>query len=365
MNKSKNLSVNDAYDLFIRKCRVKNLSQASIVSYENKIHPFVDYCDGGLISAVTIDTVDGFTNHLKTEHNVNDVSAVSYLRSVRAFLYYCMECNYMTTFKIHLPKAQKDIKETYSNEQLEKLLAKPDLNSCTFTEFKTWVFENYMLATGNRLSTALTSISVLLSVDLDNHTHKKGIVVALEKHIKRSIKNEIILEENLVTGNTLTPDGVLAYIALRKMMDENIFLKSLEITEDCVSINRMAYTLVGVSEKYPKAFTDALQRGIYELDAVDRIKIVQSFGKGIEFVLDIKNLYFDTSKEGQHFVMVSSDEVEKILTHDADMKKKISILKYYVALVSSFDWSANMKCKDGMPNLQYNLGGRQVCQGAF
>lgn len=54
MNQSKNLSVNDAYDLFIRKCRVKNLSQASIVSYENKIHPFVDYCEGGLISAVTI-----------------------------------------------------------------------------------------------------------------------------------------------------------------------------------------------------------------------------------------------------------------------------------------------------------------------
>ena len=166
----------------------------------------------------------------------------------------------------------------------------------------------------------------------------------------------LFLEENLVTGNTLTPDGVLAYIALRKMVDENIFLKSLEITEDCVSINRMAYTLVGVSEKYPKAFTDALQRGIYELDAVDRIKIVQSFGKGIEFVLDIKNLYFDTSKEGQHFVMVSSDEVERILTHDADMKKKISILKYYVALVSSFDWSANMKCKDSMPNLQGKIG---------
>ena len=41
MNQSKNLSVDDAYDLFIRKCRVKNLSQASIVSYENKIQPFV------------------------------------------------------------------------------------------------------------------------------------------------------------------------------------------------------------------------------------------------------------------------------------------------------------------------------------
>ena len=82
MNKSKNLSVEDAYELFIRKCRVKNLSNASITSYQNKIHPFVDYC---------------------------------------------MECNYMTIFKIHLPKAQKEIKETYSNEQLEKLLVKPDM----------------------------------------------------------------------------------------------------------------------------------------------------------------------------------------------------------------------------------------------
>ena len=110
MNKSKNLSVEDAYDLFIRKCRVKNLSQASIVSYENKIHPFVDYCDGGLISAVTIDTVDGFTNHLKTEHNVNDVSVVSYLRSVIAFLYYCMECNYMTTFKFIFQKHRRTLR---------------------------------------------------------------------------------------------------------------------------------------------------------------------------------------------------------------------------------------------------------------
>lgn len=119
MNKSKNLSVEDAYELFIRKCRVKNLSNASITSYQNKVQPFVDYCDGSLISPITIDTIDGFTNLLKTEHHVNDVSVVSYLRSVRAFLYYCMECNYMTTFKIHLPKAQKEIKETYICPKLD------------------------------------------------------------------------------------------------------------------------------------------------------------------------------------------------------------------------------------------------------
>ena len=155
MHKSKNLSVEEAFELFIRKCKVKNLAEPSIVSYQNKVQPFVDFCSGEKIANVTIDTVDNFTVHLRTEHNVNDVSVVSYLRSLRAFLYYCMECNYMTTFKIHLPKAQKEIKETYTNEELERLLAKPNTNNCSFTEFKVWVFENYLLATGNRLSTAL------------------------------------------------------------------------------------------------------------------------------------------------------------------------------------------------------------------
>ncbi len=154
MNTSKNLSVESAYELFIRKCRVKNLSQATITSYNNKVIPFVEFC-GGEISAVTVDTVDAFTDMLKKEHNVNDVSVVSYLRSVRAFLYYCMDCNYMTSFKIHLPKCNKEIKEIYTDEQLEKLLKKPDTNTCSFTEYKTWVFENYLIATGNRLSTAL------------------------------------------------------------------------------------------------------------------------------------------------------------------------------------------------------------------
>ena len=155
MNSSKNLSVESAYELFIRKCRVKNLSEATITSYNNKVIPFVEFCNGGDISAVTVDTVDAFTDMLKKEHNVNDVSVVSYLRSVRAFLYYCMECNYMTSFKIHLPKCNKEIKEIYTDEQLEKLLKKPDTNTCSFTEYKTWVFENYLIATCNRLSTAL------------------------------------------------------------------------------------------------------------------------------------------------------------------------------------------------------------------
>ena len=165
MCKSKNLTTQQAMDLFIRKCRVKNLAEPSIVSYQDKVQPFIDFYNGN-VSEITSDTVDNFILYLKEEHNVNDVSVVSYLRSVRAYLYYCMECKYMESFKIKLPKAQKEIKETYTDEELQVLLARPDTNSCSFTEFKTWVFENYLLATGNRLSTAL-NVRVK-DIDFDN-----------------------------------------------------------------------------------------------------------------------------------------------------------------------------------------------------
>ncbi len=52
-------------------------------------------------------------------------------------------------------KQEEKIKETYSDEELERLLAKPDKSKVDFTTYKIWAFENYLLGTGNRLSTAL------------------------------------------------------------------------------------------------------------------------------------------------------------------------------------------------------------------
>ena len=52
MNSSKNLSVESAYELFIRKCRVKNLSEATITSYNNKVIPLLSYYRGIAIEAI-------------------------------------------------------------------------------------------------------------------------------------------------------------------------------------------------------------------------------------------------------------------------------------------------------------------------
>lgn len=156
MSKKSNLSIQEAFDPFIRKCKIKNLTDLSISSYEKKMVHFYEFIDKSEpITAVTKDTVDDYILWLRENTEANDITINSYLRSVRAFLYFCMEDRYIPTFKIQLIKAEKKIKETYTDDELVRLLEKPDVDNCSFSCHKTWVFENYLLGTGNRISTAL------------------------------------------------------------------------------------------------------------------------------------------------------------------------------------------------------------------
>lgn len=159
--------------------------------------------------------------------------------------------------------------------------------------------------------------------------------------------DKLFLKKDLVTGITLTQDGVLAYIALRIIMDDSISLYNKSSAVDCVSVNRMAYLLMGSQEKYEKVFLDSLQRGIYELQLANVIRVLQDFSTKTsnEYLLDFSNLYLDTEKE--QFITIFSEEIYKILACEEIMKKKISMLKYFVAIVSTFNWSKSMRKLQG------------------
>lgn len=154
--------------------------------------------------------------------------------------------------------------------------------------------------------------------------------------------DKIFLKKDLVTGVTLTQDGVLAYIALRAIIDESIPLYNKTSNVDMVSVNRMAYVLMGSQDKYEKVFLDSLQRGIYELKFANELNILQDFSTNTsnEYLLDLENMRLDTEKE--RFVIIYTKEVHKILTCKEVMKKKIAMLRYFVALVSTFNWSSRI-----------------------
>ena len=162
--------------------------------------------------------------------------------------------------------------------------------------------------------------------------------------------DKLFLNKGLVTGTALTQDGVLAYMALRTIIDESIPLYNKTSSVDCVLLNRMAYALVGSQEKYEKVLLDSLQRGIYELKLANILDILQDFSTktSYEYLLDMVNMCLNTEKD--NFMFVYPEEVHKILTCNGIMKKKISMLRYFVALISTFNWSKSMRyC---MENLQ-------------
>lgn len=200
MSKKSTLTIHEAFELFIRKCKIKNLTDLSISSYEKKMVHFYEFIDKNEpITTITSDTVDDYILWLRENTEANDITINSYLRSVRAFLYYCMECNYIPTFKIRLIKAEKKIKETYTDEELMRLLQKPDINNCSFSCYKTWVFENYLLGTGNRISTAL-------DLHIGDINFQSGIIVL------RKTKNR--KQQIIPLSNTLA-DILQEYLQIR------------------------------------------------------------------------------------------------------------------------------------------------------
>lgn len=199
-------TIQEAIDLFIRKCRVKNLSEKTITTYSIHLKMFSEYHNGTL-EEISKDIVDDYIMSLKDK--VNDTTVNSYLRSVRVFLYYCMDCNYIPKFKINMIKVDKKIKETYTTEELQRLLVKPEKSS--FAEYRTWVFINYLLATGNRLSTALDL--KIKDINFDDGTitlcktkSRKQQIIPLSKSIS------VVLKEYLAIRGGVPEDYVFCNV---------------------------------------------------------------------------------------------------------------------------------------------------------
>ena len=157
MRNTQNVTVNDALEHFFRKCKAKNLSERTIKTYNQRLLVFLDFLDDDefFLSSVNLGVVDDYAIYLRETGNRNDITVWSHLRELRIFLYFCMNHDLLTKFKIKLPKVNKKIKETYTDDELRVLLKKPNIKTCNFTEYKIWVFTNYLMATGNRISSAL------------------------------------------------------------------------------------------------------------------------------------------------------------------------------------------------------------------
>lgn len=171
----KALTVLEAFEIFLNEKVRAGLVEASLKSYKDNLKIFFLYFDPqSECSKITKEVFEDYKDYLRKRQS-NMTTANTYLRHLRAVLNFFMKQGYIQKFDMQLMKVDETIKEVYTDEELKKLLKKPDVAKCSFSEYRTWVIVNYIMATGNRI---LTIVNIL---NKDIHYEDKKIFL---RHLK-------------------------------------------------------------------------------------------------------------------------------------------------------------------------------------
>ena len=122
----------------------------------------------------------------------------SYARVVNTFLNWCRRNDYCY---VEMPKykAEETVKETYTDDELNRLLHRPESN-CRFSVYRTWVIINFLLNSGCRAAT-IRNIKIC-DVDLEQqqvlfrHTKNRKIqVIPLCTQMKIILREYMAIRE--------------------------------------------------------------------------------------------------------------------------------------------------------------------------
>lgn len=117
----------------------------------------------------------------------------TYVRTLRVFFHWCQREG-LSDVEISAFKAEESVKETYSKDELIRLLKKPNLKRCLFAEYRAWVIVNLLVNNGLRAA----SIRNIQNRDVDfdlrairlRHTkNKRGQNAPLSEELARILKD--------------------------------------------------------------------------------------------------------------------------------------------------------------------------------
>ena len=210
-----NLSIAEGFEMFINDRVAKNYSDYTIKFYKNTIHNFSLFYElSNLIESLNKHVLNQYVIYLR-QMNLSDATISTYIRGLRTILYYFMDEEFLPRFKIPLPKSEEKIKETYTKEELDSILKKPNLKKCTFAQYRNWVLVNYLLGTGQRLNTVINI--KIQDVDLEN---------SFVKLVKTKGRRETILPLSSVLTNILRE-----YLRFRKGNDKDYLFSTITGTQ--------------------------------------------------------------------------------------------------------------------------------------
>lgn len=234
-----NISLENAFIDFIREKKINNLSEYSIIAYENCYKKLLSFIGENLLCKdITEKVIQDWTFEMLENEDIKHITINYYLRNSKVFLNWCMDRGYIEDFKIKLLKGQEETIKVFTDEEVKLLLEKPkDINN--FVENRTYTIVNWVLGTGNRSQT----LRFLKISDID-FTHK-NIIITQQKNkkvhtIPLSRTLEIVISEYIQTWlSESKPDDYLFPNVGNEQLSRNALRLSFERYCKSRGVNRV------------------------------------------------------------------------------------------------------------------------------
>ncbi len=298
LKESSEYTISERFAEYIMEKRARNLAPKTITCYKESFDKFSKVIDTSMyVNELTSKDIDAFANSLLDEE-ISESSINHYLRDIKAFVNWCIKNEYIEkSFKVALVRHQETQKEGYTDEEIMKLL-EPPKNKKNFVELRTFTIIQWIIATGNRISTVINIKNS--DIDFKNKTitlahtkNKKLQVIPLSDNLAKAVRSyqkktsKMGIESEYlffnVYGEQLTPNAIK-----QSLRDYNL-ARGVEKTSahllrhtfaknyiaqggDCMALQKiLGHSSITMTRKYVNLCTEDLQKNYESLSLLDRV----------------------------------------------------------------------------------------------
>ena len=141
----------EVFEMFITSQAAKGVADITLRNYRYNMKNMQNFFDAEkAFDEVTKRDIESMIVAMRRAGLAHNTIA-TYNRMLKTFYNWCAAEN-LSTLSIATIKEKETVKETYTDEELQHLLKRPD-KSCDFGEFRCWVIVNFLLNCGCRAST--------------------------------------------------------------------------------------------------------------------------------------------------------------------------------------------------------------------
>ena len=219
---------------FLDDKKYSDTAEATLNGYRYDITRFLKFLSDEQL-AVNEAGFKRYVIHL-TDSGMTANSVNHYIRSVKVFLYWCMEQDEIAPFKIKMVKAQETIKDVYTQEELCALIQPPKRED-SFVVWHSWAIINFILGTAAREATVCEM--QMQDISFDDRTIKFRHLLKAKKDGSMSylvrVYNGRTQDDKIITRcKTVTPPAGMGKKKAEKWVQEQAVLFEQQVTNGLV-----------------------------------------------------------------------------------------------------------------------------------